>query len=196
MSIRQASKGQLFSLFLSTGKCLELRNLGQRLSVDRASDMIGRLKSNDATADEIKQELIELGADVKGEPVEVKPKQDWQAIYDEAHAAGMAAGKAIVPVPMNVVAHANVLDDTSPVVQSWHVSEGSCGFAWISFKGNTSWGKWTIAQKLASKDYPSGYQIWVSEFGQSIERKYKYACAFAEVLRKHGIKCNPNCRDD
>ena len=38
-----------------------------------------------------------------------------------------------------------------------------CGFAWIAMPGNIPFAKWAKAQGLASKAYPSGYQIWYSK---------------------------------
>ena len=38
-----------------------------------------------------------------------------------------------------------------------------CGFAWITFPGNTSFGRWAKAEKLASRGYPTGLQIWYSK---------------------------------
>lgn len=197
MSVRQSSKSQLFSLFLLTGKCLELRNLGERLTLDRASDMIGRLKELGESPEEVRKELIELGAEVKGTPKEVKPstRVNFQAVYDEAHAAGMAAGSASVPRPMVVNSLSNPLDETS-VKESWYVADGVCGFAWIHFKGNTAWGKWTKENKLSSPDYPSGFMIWASGFNQSMDRKEKYAYAFVAVLRKYGIEASARSRMD
>ena len=97
---------------------------------------------------------------------------------------------------MVMAQHANPLDDRSPVQQSWTVPGGVCGFAWISFKGNTAWGRWAKSKGLTSKDYPTGLLIWVSQYSQSMELKEKYASAFAEVLRKHGIQAYMGSRMD
>lgn len=37
-----------------------------------------------------------------------------------------------------------------------------CGFAWISMPGNIPFARWAKKEGIASKAYPSGYQIWYS----------------------------------
>jgi predicted CoA-binding protein len=49
---------------------------------------------------------------------------------------------------------------------------------------------------IARSHYPSGLCVWVSEFGQSVDRKAAYAGAFAQVLRNAGIDCYANSRLD
>lgn len=188
-----ATPKQLFRLYSDTGRCLELREMN--LPFNTASEMISRLVDG-ISPDVIYNELIELGATPKGTKIPRKPKQDFQAIYDEAHQAGIDAAQSHKPMPMFVEQHANPLDDSSPVLKSWKVSGGVCGFAWIKFKGNTAWAKWTQKNKLSRKSYPNGLQIWVDSFGQSMEMKEKYAYAFAKVLQKHGIKAYAESRMD
>lgn len=180
--IRLATSKQTFSLFIGTGKCLELRKMN--LEFDKASDLVGRMK--DGKVDEVREKLIKLGATVKGEAVDQKPKKDWQAVYNEAHAAGMAAGEAKVPQPMVVVGGG----------QTYHVPSGVCGFAWIHFPGNCSFAKWAKKMNLSSDDYPTGKCIWVSYFNQSMEQKESYAYAFAAVLCKHGVDARARSRMD
>jgi len=121
-------------------------------------------------------------------------------ILKEAEAAGWDAYENHTPTPMNVVQHSNPLDDNSPVVQSWHVSEGACGFAWITVPGNTwfirelkKFGKASADINCWDSDvvfkpaYRGGYQYWVGG-GQSIERKEAFARAFSDVLSKYDIK--------
>lgn len=202
---REATRGQLFGLFAATGRVLELRNLGPKLDFDTAQSMLSRIKDQGENPDTIKAELIGLGAtdaprlnrtNGGSKPREARVKVDYQAIYDEADRAGKAAAEAHTPTPMVVAQHANPLDDSSPVKQSWTVPQGACGFAWISFKGNTAWARWAKKQNLTSKDYPTGLLIWVSDYGQSIELKEKYAGAFAKVLRDHGITAYSGSRLD
>jgi hypothetical protein len=50
--------------------------------------------------------------------------------------------------------------------------------------------------KLATKAYPSGLMIWVSEGNQSYDRKRAYAEAYARVLNEAGIKAYANSRLD
>ena len=55
-------------------------------------------------------------------------------------------------------------------------------------KISRQFGKYLIENKLATKNISRpGISIWISEHGQSYERKRKHAAAMAEVLRKYGI---------
>jgi hypothetical protein len=121
---------------------------------------------------------------------------EFEAIYNEAHQAGMAAAQAKVPTPMVVQQHGDVGNDNSPVVKQWVVTGGVCGFAWIQFPGNTAWAKWCKAKGYAREAYPKGYSIWVHYFNQSMELKETYGQAFAAVLRSHGIKAYAGSRMD
>jgi len=119
---------------------------------------------------------------------------DWFAsIHKVAHSAGLEAGMNALPEPMTVT-EADLMGN--PIGRSWTVSEGACGFAWVTFAGNTPWGRWAKAQGIASKGYPKGLQIWVSEFNQSVDRKEAYAQAYAKVLREHGIEAYAQSRLD
>lgn len=120
-----------------------------------------------------------------------RPKEDFKAIYTQAHAAGMAAGLAFDPHPMVVTTQFG-----SDRGKSWYVGDGVCGFAWVNFKGNTAWGRWASKNKVARPDYPSGLCVWVREFNQSMQKKEAYARAFAKVLRDHGIPCTVGSRMD
>jgi hypothetical protein len=112
------------------------------------------------------------------------------ALFDRAHAAGMAAGEAAKPMPMVVVQHANPLDDSSPVVRQYApVMDGICGSAYVVVRpGTCSFARWLKANKGAYKAYYGGMQMGVHHFGQSYERKMAYAQAFCGVLEQAGIK--------
>ena len=123
--------------------------------------------------------------------------QQFLNIAAEAWQAGMAAGLATHPNPMVVNERADPLDDTSAIVKQYEpVMGGACGFAWVSFKGNTAFGRWAKKTGLARKDYPTGLAIWVSEFGQSLEMKAAFANAYARVLETHGIVAYGQSRID
>lgn len=107
---------------------------------------------------------------------------DFAAIAREAHEAGMKAAE-----------EANV---QMIGVQGYAGSFPICGFAWIRFPGNTAWGRWAKKNAGASKAYPTGLSIWVSQFNQSVDRKYAYARAYANVLNSHGIKAHADSRLD
>jgi hypothetical protein len=115
----------------------------------------------------------------------------YQNLVKSAHEAGMAALEAACPTPMIVTGG---VPGEPP--KTWYVEEGACGFAWVEFAGSTSFGRWAKKTGLASKAYPKGLMIWVSEGGQSIDRKEAYASAFAKVLNEAGIKAYANSRLD
>lgn len=102
---------------------------------------------------------------------------EFAAIWNEAVEAGNAAGKAVNPEPMHIVGYAPIAD-------------GVCGFGWVVvYPGNCSFALWAKKNHGADAEYGGGMNVyWVHEFNQSYERKYAFAQAFAEVLRKHGIK--------
>lgn len=113
-------------------------------------------------------------------------KQDagFAALWAKAHAAGMAAGRAVVPTPMTLV-ETDIAG--RQIGREYHVAEGMCGFAYVTFPGNGAFGRWAKAQHLARPNYPTGLRISVQEFNQSIERKAAYAYAACKVLREAGI---------
>lgn len=164
-----ATKKQTFKIFTLGGGDVRNHNL-TRL---QASDCIAGLMA------------------AKG--MESLPKVDFKKLWEETQADGYVAGTDAIPTPMIVEQHANPLDDASPVVQDWHVSEGACGFAWVNFsmkKGiGRKFGKWLIDNDHARKDdYYGGCTIWVAEHGQSITRKEAHAHAMAQTLQRAGIE--------
>ena len=112
---------------------------------------------------------------------------EFEALLSVAHAKGLEAGRDCRPIPMHV------LENNIPIAC---IDDGACGFAWVAFPGNTAWGKWAKKKGIARPHYPKGLCVWVSEFGQSVDRKSAYAGAFAQVLRNAGIDCYANSRLD
>ena len=111
-------------------------------------------------------------------------------IWNEAHAAGMAAANAHTPTPMVVVQRADMFDDNSPVVHAYApVMGGVCGFAWVIIKpANSKFANWCKKANGLTKDgYYGGLNYWIGAFGQSYEKKCAYADAFAKVLTANGI---------
>lgn len=117
----------------------------------------------------------------------------WAELHDAAHAAGMAAGEASVPVPMIVQEHANPLDDSSPVVQSYGpIMDGSCGSAYVTIRpANGSFARWLKANRGGFPAHGGGLMLSVHAFG-SVTRKFAYAQAFAGVLREAGVSAYPS----
>lgn len=125
---------------------------------------------------------------------------DFRELYERAYAAGVAAGAAVRPVPM-VVGEAKSLvgpgsDEIDYSKFTYYEPEGVCGFAWVKIKGNEAFGRWAKKAGLARSSYPSGLQIWVREFGQSMERKEAFARAFAKVLNEAGVTAYADSRMD
>lgn len=116
-------------------------------------------------------------------------------LWAKAREAGLAAGNASTPKPM--VVHESDLAGR-PVGQSWYVSEGACGFAWVTIRpANSSFAKWLAKQGYAQKHYgQSGLCIWISDFNQSIDRKEKCADAMAAVFKDAGIEAYAGSRLD
>lgn len=126
----------------------------------------------------------------------------WEDLWCEADAAGKAAAAALYDSgqlqPMVVQQHANMMDDQSPVVKSYYVPEGPCGFAWVVVRpGNHSFALWCKKHQKARPNYGGGMMVkWVHEYGQSMQLKEAYARAFAEVLRGAGINAYSSSRMD
>lgn len=121
---------------------------------------------------------------------------NFQAIHDQAHAAGHAAATGMTPTPMVVgtaIGFSNQLDRTKP---TYLVEDGVCGFAWVAFAGNTAWGRWAKKAGIARAHYPKGLCVWVRDYNQSMQRKEAYATAYAQVLRDNGIDAYPGSRMD
>lgn len=134
-----------------------------------------------------------------------KPKgngpRDINAHLAAAEAAGKAAAAAHTPEPMHVVQHADVLDDSSPIVKRYApVMGGVCGFAWVSLKGGTRLAN-TMKKRYHGdglmdrvrdlnfgNDYPTGKRLSVMGYGQSMELKSAYAHAYAQSLREAGYE--------
>jgi hypothetical protein len=112
----------------------------------------------------------------------------FQFLVSVAHEKGIQAGRDCVPIPMVVCTSTG-----KPIEQ---LDSGACGFAWIVFSGNTAFGRWAKKQGIARPHYPKGLCVWVSDFGQSVDRKAAYAGAYAQVLRNAGIDCYADSRLD
>lgn len=126
-----------------------------------------------------------------------KRDREFKALYEKADAAGMEAVSKLNVVPMVVCQHANSMDDRSPVVQSWFVPDGVCGFAWVVVRpGNSPFANWLKKNGLGRKGYGGGVHMWVHQFNQSMQKKETYAHAFAGVLCEAGLDAYSNSRMD
>ena len=124
---------------------------------------------------------------------------DFQDLYERAHQAGLNSAAAATVQPMIVGTPKTIfgteLDENKP---TYFVESGPCGFAEVVVKpGNSRFANWLKKNNIAStRYYGGGVSIWVSEFGQSYQRKMAYATAFAEILRVENIKASSTGRLD
>jgi hypothetical protein len=127
----------------------------------------------------------------------MKRNAEFEALWERASAAGMAAAVPVKPREM-VIYEADLSGAPLAGGQAWREPEGACGFAWVVVRpGNCAFAKWAKENKGASKHYYGGMQVkWVGEFNQSVERKSAYAYAFADVLNEAGIAASADSRLD
>lgn len=110
------------------------------------------------------------------------------SLLKKARVAGEAAAEACVPVPM-VVGSAkslfgNEMDPNKPV---YHVPDGVCGFAWVEIHpARGAVVSYMKKNRIGCPGYPKGWSVWVSGYGQSMQKKEAYAGAYAKVLRDDG----------
>ena len=112
----------------------------------------------------------------------------FEELFTRAYEAGIKAGFECRPVPMAVISDAMIID---------RIDDGACGFAWITVKpANGAFANWAKKNGRMRKAYGGGVQYWVSEFGQSVDRKSAFAGAFARVLCEAGINAFAGSRLD
>lgn len=117
----------------------------------------------------------------------------YRMVLDRAIAEGLLAGQNHTPRPM-------IVAESLPVkltTQTWVVESGPCGFAWVVVKAaNKGFGHWLLKSGYARKSYYGGAEIWISEFGQSYERKGAMAQAMAQVFTEAGFDAYAGSRLD
>lgn len=126
-----------------------------------------------------------------------KNDKQWIELYKHAYSEGLKAGNGHNPNPMLVTQHENPFDDDSPIEQSWVVSDGVCGFAWVTIRpGTSSFARWLVKTGKGSKAYYGGINISIREFNQSYERKLKMAQKMAEIFGESKINAYASGRLD
>ena len=125
-------------------------------------------------------------------PVKKLGKRECARIYKEAYAAGLIAGKE-VGVPKFIVGDAIGLGNEIDYTKKTYILEGLCGFAWVNISpARGAFVTYLKSINAGHKAYYGGYEFFVHEFGQSIDRK----SAFAGVLRSYGIPASAGSRLD
>jgi hypothetical protein len=123
-------------------------------------------------------------------------KNQCHNIYVEAYEAGMKAGNE-VGVPKFVVGDAIGLSNEIDYSKPTFIMDGLCGFAWVNISpARGAFVNYLKSRQVGSKGYYGGFEIWVREFGQSVDRKTAFARAFADVLNKYGINASVGSRLD
>jgi hypothetical protein len=130
-------------------------------------------------------------------------KRDRQAhfyqVFAKAEAAGRVAADACTPRPMVVGEAKHILSNQIDYTRPTHIIEGGvCGFAWVIVRpGNSPFANWLKATERGTKDsYYGGVNIWIGDYGQSMERKLAHAAAMAASLNGSGFVAQSMSRMD
>lgn len=117
---------------------------------------------------------------------------EFSKLFAKAYGAGIDAGMKVRPVPIVVGSPVSMFGEGSDKIDRsqphWVIDDGACGFAWVNVRpGNSPFANWLKRKGIASPRYGGGVEIWISEFNQSVDRKYAMARAMADVLKEAGI---------
>lgn len=175
-----ATPKQRFMLFTKCG--VDIRNVS--LTLDEAKGFI-ELALN-GFADDVQKLLIGRGGIPRGKTK--APDTKWSELHEKADKAGKEAANACTPTPMIV----------SGEGREYYVPSGVCGFAWISIRpANCAFANWLRKNNIGrTNSYEGGLQIWVSDYGQSMELKEAYARGYAKVIKEAGIRAYSGSRMD
>jgi hypothetical protein len=140
-------------------------------------------------------------AEIKKAPPSVSfTTSQARKIFEEALAAGRAAGVAATPTPMVVGTPTTFLGDVIDHSQpTYYVPDGVCGFAWVVIRpGNSSLARHAVKLGIGRSGGRSGggVRIWIRDHDQSLERKNRHARAYADVLRAYGVMAYAESRMD
>ena len=102
--------------------------------------------------------------------------------FDMAMLVGRKAAEAAEPETMHIVGA-----DADGVTRHYSVSEGVCGYAYITVRpANSSFGRWLVKEGHARKAWGGGLTINISDYNQSMTRKAAHAKAAADFLTEQG----------
>lgn len=168
-----ATKKQLWALFCLTKKDHRDKNL----TMEQASDLIGKFKKDKSN-------------NVLNTPNNNK-KHEFEELFERAEQVAKNAYDACKPTPMVVSQHVNPLNDSSPIVKSYFVEGGPCGFAHIQFKdARRNICKYMKKNNLGHYSDYSKSVSWepsCSRMDQSLERKEAACSAAIKVFSEAGI---------
>lgn len=120
----------------------------------------------------------------------------FQSLLDQGNLLGGIAARKHNPTPMDIV-QTDVFGKALANAKVYHVSEGACGFAWVTIKpGTHPFAKWLKQRGYAHKGYYGGVEMSIQNYNQSVERKYAHAVAMASYLRDNGIDATAHERLD
>jgi hypothetical protein len=127
--------------------------------------------------------------------------QKFETLMKELAGIAETAYMAAQPAPMVVFETAGLSNTPKPNGNSWYVSEGVCGFAWVVIKPATSsFAKWLARKDIGYKAYDGGWVLpmhyFIVNMSQSLERAEAASYAVAQELRKHNINCFATSRMD
>lgn len=121
----------------------------------------------------------------------VREGAEARQIRDEKHAAlwlsavtaAHKAHEAAIPTPMVVT------EEVPATGRQWFVSEGACGFGYVTIHpANSSFALWVAKHTSAHKSYRGGLRFGTNFGSQSVARAEAAAYALADVLREAGIR--------
>jgi hypothetical protein len=149
--------------------------------------------------------------------MKTKTGNDFRALFDAAHLAGLKAARYARPRLTRVVNPiAGAMIEYAPDWASDDAALGHCGYAWVRLRPATSaFARWCKARTMAQFGFPDrlcverdphlgGLVIDVNvqipreidRSGQSYEIKIAYANAFADILRSSGYCAQADGRLD
>ena len=102
-------------------------------------------------------------------------------VHTEACIYADKIAKEFKPTPMTVAWNQHGEQKTETY------EEGECGFAWVNIKpANCRFAKYLKEHKIAENDnYYRGVSMWIGDYGQSHERKLKYAQEYVKYIEKN-----------
>lgn len=188
--MREATSRQHWAIYVGTG----YDSRDTEIDIEQASKIISL--SREGGLDKATALLEAAGAVKKKDAKQEKPapkkklsgKDRYEAIQEEAHAAGLKAFNECIPEPIYAVQHKNVLDDSSEIVQVWEGKQGICGHVHATFDGRSAFARWLVKSRNGFRSTNGGVVTLCQPKTVSYEKKDAYMVAYLETLAKYGIR--------